>query len=112
MNLANPDGNRILDLRYFDNQSTIQDTANITITGCSKPFDKNSATTLCSYDGFNNVADVINPATNIPWSGVEFLIYGLKNNLLNVPTSSHVTDTNQTKLWPQGDFYQPLTGLE
>lgn len=112
VNLANPDGTRISDLRYTATLNPIPDNDVITMTGCSKPFDKDSATTLCSYDGFTNVTDVINPATSSPWSGVEFLIYGLKNNLLQVPATTNVIDSNNTALWPQGDFYQPLTGVK
>lgn len=112
VNLANADGTRITELLYKNTNLPINNTDNITIAGCSRPIDINTATTLCSYSGFSNVVAVNNPVTQLPWNGVEFLIYGLQNNLLTIPTTTNVTDVNNTLLWPQALFYQPLTGVK
>lgn len=111
VNLANADGQRITDVRLHDSDVVIDDGDELTITGCSRPFDMESATTLCSYSGFANVTPVLNAATQQPWSGVDFLIEGLQNNWLLVHSTANIVDVNNTPLWPASPYYQPLTGV-
>lgn len=111
LNLAKPEHERVLDMRLSDSGLKIENTDVLTIAGCSRPFDMESETTLCSYTGFTEVLPLNNPATGQPWTGVDFLVYGLRNGLLgDLAREKHMHDLNDTLLWPQGDYYQPLQG--
>jgi len=82
VDLANSDGSRINDIRASDSGVTINDTDVLTVSGCTRPYDFSGDTTICGYEGFNNVTAITNPSTQQSWSGVDFLIYGLEHQLL------------------------------
>lgn len=112
VNLAAGDGERIVDLKYSTGADILPSDI-VRIAGCSRPFDLESETTLCSYSGFMNVTALLNPETGLAWSGVDFLINGLQQGLIGgSPLMPNVVDINNTPLWPEGDYWQPLQGVK
>jgi len=108
LDLAGRDHQRVLDLQLTATGRPVLQDDIISIAGCSRPFDQASETTLCSYDGFDAVIPLINESTGEPWNGVDFLIYGVQNHLFPDAITSLITDQNQTALWPEQAFFQPL----
>ena len=112
VNLASSDNVRVEAFNHADG-SPILDNEILNVGGCTRPWDQDSDTTLCSYSGFNNVTALINPATGEAWYGVDFLIYGLENNLFNAGNvTPYIHDTSNTLMWPEGSFYQPINGVQ
>lgn len=112
LDLAQADNQRILDLRLMDSGESIVDDAVYNVSGCSRPFDMEGDTTLCSYAGFDQVTPLVNSDTGNAWTGVEFLIYGVSNGLFPMSVDANISDNNNTSLWPQQEFYQPLQGVQ
>jgi len=83
----------------------------LTIAGCTRPVDTNSATTLCSFPGFTNVAPLTNPATGQQMTPVDMIRYGLDNGFFDTTARTNITDQNNTLMWPADIYYQPLTGV-
>jgi 2',3'-cyclic-nucleotide 2'-phosphodiesterase (5'-nucleotidase family) len=109
LKLSNPDGRRVTGILMQDSGAILADNDTLSIAGCSRPFDRDGSTTICSYDGFTEVTPLLNPLTQSPWLGVDFLIYALENGLLNTaPPATRITDQSATVFWPESDFYQPL----
>ena len=116
VNLAHEDGKRIQNLSLNPdniNKTPINDKDILNIAGCSRPFDQESETTLCSYTGFTQVTPIINNATGEAWTGIDFLSYAFKNNLFNnTQARQNIIDKNQTPMWPNDQFIQPLKGAQ
>lgn len=111
LDLANTNGQRVTDLQLKDEARPLLPDEIITVTGCSRPFDTKADTTLCSYDGFDAVEELINPATGKQWTAADMFIYGLQNGLIDKKLRQDVEDTHRTKMWPLNEFVQPLRGV-
>ncbi|MDR3392713.1 MAG: bifunctional metallophosphatase/5'-nucleotidase [Sulfuriferula sp.] len=111
LDLAHPNGSRIIDLQLKDEARPLSPDEMVTVTGCSRPFDSKSDTTLCSYDGFESVDALINPVTGKQWTAVDLFVYGLHNGLLDTQTRHDVEDVHHTKMWPRNEYVQPLQGV-
>lgn len=111
LDLARPDGSRVLDMQLKDEARPLLPDELVTVTGCARPFDSKADTTLCSYDEFESVESLINPDTNRPWTAADLFIYGLKNGLIGKQNRHDVEDVHQTKMWPVNEFVQPLKGV-
>ena len=82
----------------------------LSVTGCQRPFELDT-TVLCSHAGFSNVSPVINPATGSGWTAVDLFVDAIENNTLPTSTRQNIIDTNNTPLWPVGEYIQPLYGV-
>ncbi|MFA5170157.1 MAG: bifunctional metallophosphatase/5'-nucleotidase [Sulfuriferula sp.] len=111
LDLARPNGSRVLDLQLKDETHSLLPDQLVTVTGCARPFDFKADTTLCSYDGFESVESLINPDTAKPWTAADLFIYGLKNGLIGKQSRHDVEDAHHTKMWPVDPFVQPLKGV-
>lgn len=111
MDLARANGNRILDMQLKDEGRALLPDEMISVTGCSRPFDTKADTTLCSYDGFESVDLLINPATGKQWTAIDLFVYGLQNGLVDKQVRHDVDDIHHTRMWPQNEFVQPLRGV-
>ena len=111
LDLARPDGNRILDMQLKDEAKPLLFNDIVTVTGCARPFDSKADTTLCSYDEFESVEPLINADTRKPWTAADLFVYGLKNGLIGKQVRHDVDDIHQTKMWPMNEFVQPLRGV-
>jgi 2',3'-cyclic-nucleotide 2'-phosphodiesterase (5'-nucleotidase family) len=111
LDLARPNGSRVLDMQLKDELQPLLPSQILTVTGCARPFDVKADTTLCSYDGFESVESLVNPDTNKPWTAADLFVYGLKNGLIGKQNRLDVEDVNQTKMWPVDSFVQPLKGV-
>lgn len=109
VDLSRPDGQRVRSLAFPDG-SPIADTDILTASGSLRPNDTadGTGTVLDSYDGFSNVAALINPSTGNPWYPQEMLSQALTQGSL-VETPRHgITDLAATPSWPDQPFVQPL----
>ncbi|BBP00261.1 bifunctional metallophosphatase/5'-nucleotidase [Sulfuriferula nivalis] len=111
LDLARPNGSRVLDMQLKDESHALLPDQIVTVTGCARPFDTKADTTLCSYDGFESVESLINPETSKPWTAADLFVYGLKNGLIGKQNRHDVEDVHQTKMWPADPFVQPLKGV-
>lgn len=110
LNLANPDGSRILEIRAKASGKVLADTDVISMAGCVRPFE--SSDKLCSLPGFSNVAAIVNPLTNAAFTVNDLYIKALQDKHLFDPSRRDITDLNATPSWPTTDFIQPLTGAQ
>ncbi len=111
VDLAAGDSHRVIDLRRSDDGSEIQDTDTLTVTGCRRlPIDFQGV--MCGIGGFDNVANVQNPQTALPWSLVDVFVHMLQDEGYPLQTSSlNITDTSNTLRWPDSEFIQPIEGV-
>ncbi len=112
VDLAAGDSRRLVDLRRSDDGSAVNDDDLLTVTGCRRlPIDFEGV--LCGIGGFDNVTQVRNPQTGLPWSLVDVFTTMLQDRsyALRVDEGMNVTDISQTARWPSADFIQPLEGV-
>jgi 2',3'-cyclic-nucleotide 2'-phosphodiesterase (5'-nucleotidase family) len=107
LNLANADGARVVSAWLSDSGNGVNDTDLYSITGCTRPLD--SADTLCSYSGFVNVQPLINPKTSAPWTVADMFVELLSTGSLPALGQKRFVDLNNTAVWPQTPYVQPLT---
>lgn len=109
VDLCQPAGQRLVHLEKADG-TQLNDSDILSVTGCGRPFDQDATTTVCSYDGFENVTPLQNPdGTSGDLTAADFLIYALENNFHNsVSRRNSILDLNQTNQWPASSFVQPL----
>jgi len=112
VNLANPDGGKIVDIRLTGDPLPLLDTDILNVAGCSRPIDRDTATTLCSYSGFTGVTSLLHPVTNEAFSPVAFFQYAMENGFVPNTVRHSIVDENLTKMWPNDPFYQPLYGVQ
>lgn len=77
VNLANPDGSRVLQMRLADTGAVIREDQTLSITGCRRPLEPPDR--LCNFRGFNKVRPLIRSGTGEPWSNIALLIEGFEN---------------------------------
>lgn len=112
LNLKNPDGERIVDIRRKDDSTPIADDDILHVAGCVRPVEFDANDTLCSYSGFSNVTSLTNPDTAEPWTVIDFLTKMIGDHALPDSRTHDITDESDTLLWPQSDYYQPLHGAQ
>jgi hypothetical protein len=108
LDLSKPDGERITEIRLRGNNQPISSDSSLSVTGCSRPLDASDV--LCSYSGFSQVQALINPATGKPWMPVDLFVAALAQGALP-GARRDLTDLNQTAVWPQTPYVQPLMGV-
>ncbi len=112
VDLGAGDSRRLVDLRRSDDGSPVNDTDVLTVTGCRRlPIDFEGV--LCGIGGFDNVTQVRNPQTGLPWSLVDVFTNMLQDRsyALRVDRGMNVTDSSRTARWPEADFIQPPEGV-
>lgn len=107
LDLSRPDGEKIT--AFAPDSGLADPNRALTVAGCRRPLDDGS--TLCSYPGFSNVSDIINPATGQPMTPVELFEIGLNQAVLPTERQS-IVDTSGAPMWPQSVFVQPLEGVQ
>jgi 2',3'-cyclic-nucleotide 2'-phosphodiesterase (5'-nucleotidase family) len=113
VDLTKPAGQRVSAMQLSDTQSVVLASDTLLVSGCSRPMDTNATTTLCSYDGFSNVTNLINPDNGQSYAASDFFIKALQQGwLAQLAQRKNITDTSATKLWPDSEFYQPLEGAK
>jgi len=114
--VENPDGTvgvgtRITSLMLEVDMTAILDTDSLSVVGCTKPFDSNVSTTICSYNDFTGVI-LLDPNGNGDITAIDFLIDALANSGDNlVVPPSRITDSSNTPFWPAVEYFQPLSGI-
>jgi len=109
LDLSNPDGKRIRNMRLKDTDKPFTSDSLLTITGCVRPLDGGDV--LCSYPGFRNVKPLINSDTGKAWTPVDIFLDALAKGPLPAAARRDLIDLNHTPAWPQTPFVQPLTGV-
>lgn len=108
LDLANPDGQRVRELRLEGTDRPIAADSRVTIAGCKRPFDFIGM--LCSYPGFDNVESLVNPKTDAPWTPIDIFADALSRGPLPAAHRRDIQDSNHTLFWPGAPFVQPLIG--
>lgn len=105
------DQNRLVEVRHAKNGAVVADNEVLSITGCRRlPIDFPGY--LCGIGGFENVKDVRNPATGLPWSLVDVFTHQLQVNGYALGTThTRITDLSQAPMWPTSEFIQSLEGV-
>ncbi|MEW5769581.1 MAG: bifunctional metallophosphatase/5'-nucleotidase [Pseudomonadota bacterium] len=106
LDLARPDGERVLALARSANAAGIGADDLVSVAGCRRPMD--AADVLCGYGGFQDVAPLINPATGGAWYVQDLFVHALENGLLGDGTRADLVDAAATPLWPSQPYVQPL----
>ncbi len=112
VNLANPDGQRVVEMRLKDSGQLITDTTVVTVAGCKRPIEPRDM--LCRKSGFSNVKPLINEGLqNFEfWTMIDFFIEGVESGVSYDATRRDIIDQNSTPLWPQSAFIQPVAGVQ
>ena len=110
VNLANPDGERVIDLYLKDTGKQITDNTVISITGCKRPIEARDL--LCTYSGFDNVFPLVNSGTGEFWTIIDLLIEGLRTGVPYDATRQDIIDIHDTPVWPEATFIQPVHGVQ
>lgn len=110
LNLANPDGRRVIRLRDSDSGKAVTSSVVLRVAGCSRPMDASDS--LCSYQGFKKVRALINKTTGQAWTPVDIFVDALSNanGIKPVDLKPRIRDRSATALWPRTPFIQPLQG--
>jgi 2',3'-cyclic-nucleotide 2'-phosphodiesterase (5'-nucleotidase family) len=88
--------------------TAISATSTLSVTGCRRP-NEAVADAICSYTGFSNIVDVINPETGNPIYPQELFIKAMQSGgLASNGSRDSITDAAATPLWPAQDAVQPL----
>jgi len=109
LDLARPDGQRVLAIYLTDSGKQVKADDTLTITGCSRPFDSEGV--LCSAPGFIGVSPAINIKTGKTWTVVDLFIEGLNRYRIPKQIRRDFDDKNDSVVWPQRPFIQPLQGI-
>lgn len=109
VNLNNPDGSKITSLHLSGSGLEVSDSAVLFIAGC---IDLNPRLEgVCGMlEGMETPPLMINPNTQLPYTGVELAIDSLLNNPI-VTASQQVHDLSGIHSWPIGNYKQPI-GLQ
>lgn len=91
--------------------ATIADGDNLTIAGCRRPGDADSIT-LCSYEAFTAVTDLLDPASGKPWYVTDFLAYALHSGQWPDELAPALTDQSSLPQWPESPYVQPIEGAK
>lgn len=104
------DLSRLVDLRHSKDGTLVEDDEVLTISGCRRlPIDFPGY--LCGVSGFENVTDVRNPTTGLPWSMVDVFIHQLQDNGYSLEMKENrIVDISQVPMWPANEFIQGLEG--
>lgn len=103
-NIDNDNNQRVLSMQLLDDNTTLENETLYTITGCTRPGDAEDV--LCSYSGFGNKQDMLNPSTNLPYAVSDFFIDILKNDRFHPIIQHNVMDESHVDL--DTGFIQPL----
>jgi sulfur-oxidizing protein SoxB len=107
LNLANPDGARVISAWLLNSGNSVNDGDLYSITGCTRPLD--AADTLCSYSGLVNVQPLINAKTAAAWTVADMFVELLSKGSLPTHGQKRFTDLSNTPVWPEAPFVQPVT---
>jgi len=103
LDLAKPDGHRILSIGDPITHQTYSNDKIVSITGCSRPLD--DADVLCSYHGFTDLKALNNPDDGTAWTATQTLVYGLQHGLLPKTTRQNFIDVSNTPVWPASGYF-------
>lgn len=112
VNLDNPDGQRVLDMRLKDTGQVISDSSIVSVTGCKRPIEPRDM--LCRHSGFQNVFPLIGAffQTGEPWTIIDLLVEGISTGVLFDAMRRDIVDINGTPAWPDSPFIQPVHGVQ
>jgi hypothetical protein len=105
VDLARPDGQKVLRMTDVDNGAIIVDEATYRIAGCQRFNDDTQ--TLCGHGGFQNVALLTNPATGAAWTVMDMAVDLFSRGAVQAPAAA-LTNVANTALWPTAAYLQPL----
>ena len=111
VNLAAPDGARVQQMILTDTAQPVQSADVMSVAGCAGLASEEGD--LCGESGYENVTALPNPtdSSDSQWDALNMFIYAVQNGYVDGVESDFVHDTNNTSLWPDSDYFQPLYGV-
>lgn len=111
VNLAAPDGARVQQMILTDTAQPVQSADVMSVAGCAGLASEEG--NLCGEAGYENVTALPNPtdSSDSQWDALNMFIYAVQNGYVDGVESDNVHDTNNTSLWPDSDYFQPLYGV-
>ena len=111
VNLAAPDGARVQQMILTDTAQPVQSADVMSVAGCAGLASEEGD--LCGESGYENVTALPNPtdSSDNQWDALNMFIYAVQNGYVDGVESDFVHDTNNTSLWPDSDYFQPLYGV-
>lgn len=109
LNLAAPDGRRVISMRLKENGKAVTPSLTLKVAGCSRFMDP--ADSLCSYAGFRNVKPLKNLRTGQTWTPVDLFIDAVGKGVPAFDASNNLKDTSGFNSWPRTPYIQPLQGV-
>jgi S-sulfosulfanyl-L-cysteine sulfohydrolase len=106
IDLQGENSHRIKDIRLKSDNSVIEDDRLYSITGCSRPLD--SSDVLCSYSGFEDKEEFINPTTSSQYNVINFLESYIASGKFGVEHHHDIVDESDLQMWPSAQFIQPI----
>jgi sulfur-oxidizing protein SoxB len=106
LDLSKADGQRILRMSLIGSSESIGDDEILTVASCIRPFDEDDI--MCGNPGYEEIVELVNPATGRTWTPLEFLAHAFETGLVPVAENSRVVDRGGEALWPVGPYVQPL----
>lgn len=107
VNLTQAKNQRLLSLKKLGSDTEIANNEVLSVVGCAKPFDMNAETTLCSYNRFTGVQNILKEGNTYAISDF-FIDQILNGELAKIANRKNITDVSNTT----SGFYQPLEGAE
>lgn len=106
VNLNQPAGSRVIEMRDSDDGHLIQDNEVLSVVACQRPLDDSA--TLCRHGGFLNTKKL--PGVNgNTWTAMQLLRKVLETQRpLQIDESTRVIDQSPTPMWPQSDLIQAI----
>jgi 2',3'-cyclic-nucleotide 2'-phosphodiesterase (5'-nucleotidase family) len=110
VNLAAADGARVQSMVITDTGHLVQTSDVVSVAGCAGQSSDDGY--LCNESGYANVVALPTPgSTRTQWDALNMFIYALQHGYVTNEENDYVQDTNNTLLWPEGDYIQPLYGV-
>ena len=106
IDLSAADGSRVKSMALSPSGTAITTSSVVSVVGCQRPDDDTS--TLCGYDGFNNVTGLINPASDNTYYAQELFTKLIGSGMIHTTSNKSLTDSAATPLWPAQPYVQPL----
>jgi 2',3'-cyclic-nucleotide 2'-phosphodiesterase (5'-nucleotidase family) len=106
LDLDGEDGHKILEMRRAADGSVLSGEESLSVISCLRPFDADDA--LCGNSGFTDIQGLQSPDGKEHWTPVEFLRWSLNNEQQAIAPAASISDTSETRFWPETHFVQPL----
>lgn len=102
------EGKRVHRLHDADSGALWGDAQSLSVCGCQRPIDDPDV--ICSYPGFQNVQQLINPSTGAAWTPHAVLIDAIQSGGWAPSDRRDIIDLGEIARWPATEYVQAVRG--